>query len=141
VEHARKLQRVLRDNGDRLRHLAARAELVLETGPGPSRTADPQRWHAARRGAQRRLAEVADRQRGLMRWVQERLAVTRAKYHELDGWLSWMGIFRACPVPEYTMIYGTKAATSPRRPAHRSWRRSTGMRRRVGASSEGSRFA
>jgi murein DD-endopeptidase MepM/ murein hydrolase activator NlpD len=105
VEHARKLQRVLRDNGDHLRHLAARAELVLETGPGPSRTFAPQRWHAARREAQRRLAEVAARQQGLQRWVRERLAATRAKYHELDGWLSWIGIFRTCPVPEYTTIY------------------------------------
>ena len=100
VEHARKLQRVLRDNGDHLHHLASGAKLVLETGPGLSRTADPQRWHASRREAQRRLAEVAARQRGLRRWVEERLAATRAKYHHLDNWLSWMGIFHACPVSE-----------------------------------------
>jgi murein DD-endopeptidase MepM/ murein hydrolase activator NlpD len=105
VEHARMLQRILRNNGENLHHLATRAKLVLEIGPGPSRTADPQRWHAARRDAQRRLTDVAVRQRGLRHWVEERLAATRAKYHQLDGWLSWIGIFRACPVPEYTTIY------------------------------------
>jgi murein DD-endopeptidase MepM/ murein hydrolase activator NlpD len=105
VEHARKLQRLLRDNGNHLNHLARRARIVLETGPGPSRTADPQRWRAARQAAQHRLKELSARGRGLRRWVEKRLAATRAKYHHLNGWLSWMGIFRTCPVPDYTTIY------------------------------------
>jgi murein DD-endopeptidase MepM/ murein hydrolase activator NlpD len=105
VVHARNLQRLLRDNGLHLHHLATRAKRVLETGPGPSRTAVGQRWRAARQEAQRRLAEVAERQHGLRHWIERRLAATKAKYRQLDGWLSWIGIFRACPVPEYTMIY------------------------------------
>ena len=53
----------------------------------------------------RLLVLARARLRKLDPWARHRVAALRSRYRSLQTWLDHEGIFRACPVPEYSTIY------------------------------------
>jgi murein DD-endopeptidase MepM/ murein hydrolase activator NlpD len=105
VEQARGIRRQeARLEADLRRRIAAFERTARRPEGAGARTEDV-RAPATNAAIDRLLVLARARLRKLDPWARHRVAALRSRYRSLQTWLDHEGIFRACPVPEYSTIY------------------------------------
>lgn len=120
VERARAIRQLQAQLEIDLRRRIAAMERVAHAPAG--RSAETNDRRPATLDATTRLLEFArGRLHSLDPWAHARLHALRAQYANLQAWLDRAGIFRFCPVPDYSTIYDNfgDMVRIPHVPVHR----------------------
>lgn len=107
-QEAASVMRAFRTDIDRHRDAVhariKRANTVLATWQQIPLEMAPDGWPEVRATIEREIRDERRNLRALRRWERRRLGDMRRAYARLSDWLDTAGVFRACPVPNYTAI-------------------------------------
>jgi murein DD-endopeptidase MepM/ murein hydrolase activator NlpD len=103
VERVHALQQLLKTRAADLRETIRWTKLVVNHDES-SGTRGRRPWKQMSRDASVQLDDAQARLAGLERWVSGRIRALKAIWHARDAWLDTYAVFRACPVPSFSLI-------------------------------------
>jgi murein DD-endopeptidase MepM/ murein hydrolase activator NlpD len=105
VERARDIRRLEASLAEDVRRRIDRLARLRQTGMIGIGASEADRRSATIAVTPELLSTARDRLRTLKRWLDTRVRALHHRYGAIQRWLDTAGVFRVCPVPDYTQVY------------------------------------